>query len=98
RDRTVTGVQTCALPILSRTLGKPALRNEITTARPDDVAVVQSLELLNGQEWNNLIYGSPVLLDLAKEIEQPKVIDKLYRSALSRSEERRVGKVWRGGW
>ena len=35
---------------LARRLGRPASRNEISTARPDDVAVVQSLELLNGPE------------------------------------------------
>jgi uncharacterized membrane protein/YHS domain-containing protein len=70
---------------LTRTLGRPALRNEITTSRSEDVAVVQSLELLNGQEWYNLIYSSPTLLDMSKEKEQAKVVDALYRAALSRS-------------
>ncbi len=46
---------------LSRALGKPASRNEISTLRPDDNAVVQALELLNGEEFNAIIYSSAIL-------------------------------------
>ena len=40
---------------LTRASGRPASRNEISTARPDDVAVVQSLELLNGKERHEIL-------------------------------------------
>ena len=42
---------------LTRALGRPASRNEISTARPEDVAVVQALELLNGEEFYERIYS-----------------------------------------
>jgi uncharacterized membrane protein len=48
---------------LSRSLGKPASRNEISTNRADDAAVVQSLELLNGEEFAALIYSAAILDD-----------------------------------
>jgi hypothetical protein len=40
---------------LARALGRPASRNEISTARGDDAAVVQALELLNGHELHEMI-------------------------------------------
>lgn len=49
---------------LARSLGKPASRNEISTQRPDDVAVVQSLELLNGPQIVELL-GAGRLVDRA---------------------------------
>lgn len=47
---------------LTRALGKPASRNEISTSRPDDAAVVQSLELLNGDDFHALVYGGGALV------------------------------------
>jgi uncharacterized membrane protein/YHS domain-containing protein len=69
---------------LTRTLGRPSSRVEISTARPDDVAIVQSLELLNGQEWNALVYKSPMIAELADVKEPEKVVDRVYRAVLSR--------------
>jgi len=46
---------------LTRALGRPAARSEVSTARPEDVAVVQELELLNGEEFHALIYSAPIL-------------------------------------
>ncbi len=69
---------------LTRTLGRPSSRNEIATARPDDVAIVQSLELLNGAEWSSLIYGSEILGDVSEQKDPAKVAGKLYRAAMSR--------------
>jgi hypothetical protein len=69
---------------LTRALGRPASRNEISTQRAEDVAVVQGLELLNGQEWSDLIYTGDVLRQLATEKDAAKVVDRLYRLALSR--------------
>jgi uncharacterized membrane protein/YHS domain-containing protein len=56
---------------LSRALGKPASRNEISTQRPDDNAVVQALELLNSEEFNSLVYSSAILADLARASTPP---------------------------
>lgn len=68
---------------LSRSLGKPASRNEISTQRPDDVAVVQSLELLNGPELIALIGGGP-LLDRVQDQSHAEAARTLYLAFLSR--------------
>lgn len=79
---------------LMRALGRPASRNEISTARGDDVAVVQSLELLNGPELHELIDTS---LSFAKPLPKGNVsgaVDQLYRKILSRpasAEEKKLG-------
>jgi len=61
---------------LTRALGRPASRNEISTARSDEVAVVQSLELLNGEEFHDLVYSGSLLEKADPEL--------LYLAALSR--------------
>ncbi|MCE7974112.1 MAG: DUF1549 domain-containing protein [Leptolyngbya sp. PLA1] len=50
---------------LTLALGRPASRNEISTGRPDAPAVVQLLELLNGDEFASLIYESPLTAEYA---------------------------------
>jgi len=69
---------------LARALGRPASRNEISTARPDDVAVVQSLELMNGPELHELIYANTLYTEGAARQDPRRLVDKLYRAALSR--------------
>lgn len=71
---------------LTRALGKPASRNEISTGRPDDVAVVQALELLNGDELAGMVYGAPVLTELAglAERDSGAAVDALYWATLAR--------------
>lgn len=68
---------------LPRSLGKPASRNEISTQRPDDVAVVQSLELLNGPELLALVSDGP-LLDRALPLPDTDAARTLYRAFLAR--------------
>jgi uncharacterized membrane protein len=69
---------------LTRALGKPAARNEISTNRPDDVAVVQALELLNGEEWRALT-RSGRLAGMALACPDPaEAADLLFRAVLSR--------------
>lgn len=63
---------------LTRALGRPAARNEVSTARPEDVAVVQALELLNGEEFNVLVAQAPVLKDNLST-------DRLFFAAFSRA-------------
>jgi len=69
---------------LSRALGRPATRNEISTARAGDVAVVQALELLNGEEFYERVYLGRMPDHAPDEKELAKVIDRLYCAALSR--------------
>lgn len=69
---------------LARALGRPASRNEISTARPDDVAVVQALELANGPELQTMIYANPLALDSGRKGDARQLVDKLYRAVLSR--------------
>lgn len=79
--RTFLEVRTTAL---SRVLGRPASRNEVSTARPDDVAVVQSLELLNGDDLHEMIYASGESAEGARRQDPRRLVDRLYRTVLSR--------------
>ena len=69
---------------LTRALGKPAAHNEISTARSDDVAIVQALQLLNGEEFYEKIYSGKLAQQAALEKDTRQAIDKLYWAALSR--------------
>jgi len=72
---------------LTRALGRPASRNEISTSRPEDTAVLTALELMNGPELSYLVYSSPRLTPLAssaKPAERDAAIDRLYVAALGR--------------
>ncbi len=69
---------------LTRALGRPASRNEISTSRPDDVAVVQALELLNGKEMHELADAS-ALVDERLLRYPRRMVDQLYRTVLSRA-------------
>jgi len=69
---------------LTRALGRPASRNEISTGRSDDVAVVQSLEMLNGDELHEFIYKGEILDELASQSDRKQVIDQLYWTVLNR--------------
>ncbi len=78
---------------LTRALGRPAARNEVSTGRADDVAVVQSLELLNGTELHKLVYDGDVVAELARQEDLKATLDKIYWLALGRSpkkEEQRL--------
>ncbi len=69
---------------LTRALGRPATHNEISTARAGDVAVVQALELLNGEEFYERVYLGRARDQAADEQDLAKAIDRLYWAALSR--------------
>lgn len=70
---------------LSRALGRPATRNEVSTGRPDDVAVVQSLELLNGQEFSRRVEAGKLASELSQEKDLTKLVTRAYWSVLSRA-------------
>ncbi len=86
--------RTVASTALTRALGRPPVRNEVCTARADDVAVVQSLEMLNGSELHELAYHGEVLDELASLSDRKRIVEELYWSILSRpptSPERKLG-------
>ena len=81
---------------LAAVLGRPASRNEISTARSDESAVVQALELLNGPEIQELIDSSVLVAQPAGKPDPKRLVDRLYRSVLSRPaspEEKRLGQA-----
>src|SRR5207248_7154108 len=89
RDRTVTGVQTCALPILFD--------------RYRDIRATGSFILIDPA--TNFTAGAGMIIDAIRDDHaaeyRPNAAErlvKLARSAPSRSEERRVGKECRAGW
>src|SRR5207248_7728914 len=98
RDRTVTGVQTCALPICDTALiDKKA--GFIDAVNPDLSAFrARGGKLLIYHGWNDGGSGGAI---------SPQNSVNYYSSVLTRmgsqqqdwrSEERRVGKGWRGRW
>src|SRR5205807_3772415 len=93
RDYKVTGVQTCALPILS--LGQQSLARHVIDLQPDAVGIL---------EQHRVIAGRPLILarraddfgaDRGEEAVQFVDIGALAGAEAERSEERRVGKEWR---
>ncbi|MCC6152449.1 MAG: DUF1553 domain-containing protein [Candidatus Hydrogenedentes bacterium] len=83
---------------LTRALGRPATRNEVSTARAEDSAVVQTLELLNGDEYYGRIYSSGIAVAAAQRGRDAgtydAVMDDLYWSVLNRApsdQERSAG-------
>jgi hypothetical protein len=82
---------------LTRALGRPASRNEISTSRPDDAAVVQALELLNGPELHQMVYTNALFTDAATKKDPRRLVDGLYRAALSRpatTAEKNAGRAY----
>jgi mono/diheme cytochrome c family protein len=86
---------------LTRALGRPPAHNEVSTARPDDVAVVQALELLNGEEFYERIYSGRLADQAANEKNLAQAIDRLYWAALSRpasAQEQKLGAKFLKNW
>ena len=69
---------------LTRSLGKPETRNEVITTRAEDVAVIQSLQLMNSPEFHEMIYGSPLPGRLAKTKDNEEALRLAYLRVLSR--------------
>lgn len=70
-------------------LGRPLTHDSVSTSRSDTVAVVQGLQLLNSEEYNQKIHASAVVRDLAEqfqnsEVAKNEVIGSIYTVALSR--------------
>src|SRR5207248_5123418 len=90
RDRTVTGVQTCALPIY-----------ETTYHRASSVDEAAAL-FAKGTEAKYLAGGQTLLPVMKQRLASPSDVIDLAKIkelvGVVRSEERRVGKGWRSGW
>ncbi|MFN0131113.1 MAG: DUF1549 and DUF1553 domain-containing protein [Phycisphaerales bacterium] len=69
---------------LSRALGKSATRNDVSTARSDEPAILQGLELLNGGEYAGLVGGGNLLREALGAETPEAAADVVYRAVLSR--------------
>src|SRR5205807_3761511 len=90
RDYKVTGVQTCALPILNAIESRTS--NDPTNAREGQMALsIRNLDAPLGAEARGI--------DLSKSLTQADAdaIEEAWRERHVRSEERRVGKECRAG-
>src|SRR5207248_8470208 len=89
RDRTVTGVQTCALPISDYRVRAPI---DLHIATNEIVATTHSFPEPVTRHNHLQIRVWPAFLSVVKPAhERPNTHKR-------RSEERRVGKEWRAGW
>jgi uncharacterized membrane protein len=83
--RTFRAAELSPLPLA---LGRAATRNEVSTKRPADPAVLQSLELMNGREFHDLVYASPVVETIGRELAAQgasrSLADRIYLGVLSR--------------
>lgn len=69
---------------LSRALGRPETRNEVITTRPEDVAVLQALQMLNGPELHEMIYNAALPRSLAETRNREAAVEVAFLSTLSR--------------
>lgn len=69
---------------LSRALGKPAARNDVSTSRSDEPAILQGLELLNGGEYAALVGGGALLREALAAPTPEAAAEVVYRAVLSR--------------
>src|SRR5207249_9198233 len=90
RDRNVTGVQTCALPICGRRVGVADLSLEQAISIADLEQIAR--QRMDVGAFDYCAGGSEDEITLRENVEAFR------RKKLLRSEERRVGKEGRGGW
>src|SRR5207248_4649753 len=91
RDRTVTGVQTCALPIY----GEDGVAVEADGGGQVGVAGRPGWQ---GRRDGDDSVGEPRDDEAARGASLPEKLDAVAIGADDRSEERRVGKEWRFRW
>ncbi len=85
---------------LVRSLGRLDSRSEVSTARSEDLAVVQTLEWLNGKELFDLIDNSLTFAKPFAKGDLRAVVDRMYRSILSRGatlDEKKAGQAFLTG-
>src|SRR5207237_7387775 len=92
RDSSVTGVQTCALPICARP-GDNRHSDSVVALRIETGALVWSFQTTHHDVWD---YDLPAQPTLARLETGQGARDVVMQPTKQRSEERRVGKEWRG--
>src|SRR5205823_7191277 len=95
RDKLVTGVQTCALPILQ--LGQPFQRRQALDLGVAEIELLQGDEAGERREALDLGVAQIELLQSGETLERFEILDLRVAQIEVRSEERRVGKEWRSG-
>src|SRR5205823_10387892 len=98
RDKLVTGVQTCALPISSRcehfAIGKFKSLFIIQAAN----GIADALGSFSQKRSDHHISADHILSGHGEEMLDRYLLGMCSGVCVQRSEERRVGKEWRGGW
>lgn len=69
---------------LTRALAKPAVRNDISTARSDEPAILQALEFLNGEEYQRLASAGTLTRVALNRATPSEAADLLEMATLSR--------------
>src|SRR5699024_11991910 len=92
RDRNVTGVQTCALPIYPRNFGRPRRIITVSLSRMAEDDTSPSQQPLTGAPTKPRM----VVPDVARGLALLGIA--IANLPTARSEERRVGKECRYGW
>jgi len=69
---------------LTRALGKPAVRNDIATQRSDEPAILQGLELLNGDEYQRITRNGRLVGEVLECATPQAAAEMIFRAALSR--------------
>jgi hypothetical protein len=68
----------------------------VSTARPEDFAIFQALEMLNGHALQEMLATDIRLTRSPSQAELRRVVDRLYRATLSRPatlEEKKLGQA-----
>src|SRR5207248_8991573 len=98
-DRTVTGVQTCALPISTLLVGAERDTYELGADRIDELQAAAPEDLLRQAAELLPEKSAALLLGLVYTTPKPRTVSAFLKHlAATRSEERRVGKGGRSWW
>ena len=69
---------------LTSALGRPATRNEVSTQRPSDVAIIQALEFINGPALHEIVSQAPLVVELAESSDRGEAVESAFLGVLSR--------------
>lgn len=69
---------------LSRALGKPAVRNDISTQRSEEPAILQGLELLNGDVYQRITRSGRLIVEVLGSASPQAAAELIVRAVFSR--------------
>jgi hypothetical protein len=84
-DRSSRAFRQVESTTLSRALGKPAVRNDVSTSRSEEPAILQGLELLNGGEYQGLTTQGRLVREAMHTESPAAAVNLLVLGALSRT-------------